>query len=85
MLHAAVGYRLLGVCGFSKCDSLEAVEHDGTRRHEMNHEANWILPRSTYPRPDAPTARARSAKSTPSTKSHNTRLERYGVLFSAQL
>jgi hypothetical protein len=86
--HAAVGhivFGVLGVCGTSEDDCLEAVEHDGTGRHEMNHEANWNLLRSTYPRPDAPTARARSARSTPSTKSHNTRLERYGVLFSGQL
>jgi hypothetical protein len=44
--------------------------------------SNWIkadetLRRSTFLRPDAPTARARTARSTPSTRSHNTRPERY--------
>jgi hypothetical protein len=50
----------------------------------LNRDTNWSQPeyvliiylRSTFPRPDEPTARARTARSTPSTRSPVSRLKR---------
>merc|ERR1712098_607250 len=48
----------------------------GTPPTTARNQPRW----STFPKPDAPTARARIAESTPSTRSRNTRQERH--LFS---
>jgi ribosomal protein L44E len=60
-------------------DALIFTEQDREEKITSSQEpgANANPPRSTSPRPDAPTARARTAESTHNTKSRNTRRERY--------
>ena len=64
--------------GREEISTTRADDEDGnhtTRELKLTRTSH----RSTYPRPDAPTARARTAESTPSTRSHNTRPERYAL------
>jgi ribosomal protein L44E len=60
-------------------DALIFTEQDREEKITSSQEpgANANPPRSTSPRPDAPTARARTAESIHNTKSRNTRRERY--------
>lgn len=58
---------------------------DETLNDRLEYEKYWeqkadgFVTRLTYQRPARPTARARTARSTPTTRSHNTRPEKYVV------
>lgn len=72
---------IYGRCGSSETRFIRKDEEDqGTENEESTLKLTETPHRSTYPRPDAHTARARSAGSTPNTRSHNTKLERCGKL-----
>lgn len=55
-----------------------ALDEETERAYQMIWAAaNDSFNRSTFQRPERPTARVRLARNTPNTKSHNTRLARY--------